>query len=58
MKILKPKPSPFRRHWNLKKGIVFLNHGSFGACPKAILDRQTELRQQMEAEPVQFLWRH
>jgi isopenicillin-N epimerase len=36
---------------------VFLNHGSFGACPKPILDLQTALRRQMEAEPVQFLWR-
>jgi isopenicillin-N epimerase len=42
----------------LAGGIVFLNHGSFGACPKAILKLQTELRRQMEAEPVQFLWRH
>src|SRR5688572_25151385 len=52
-----PKPSPFRRHWALKPGVVFLNHGSFGACPKPILKRQAELRAQMEAEPVQFLWR-
>lgn len=36
---------------------MFLNHGSFGACPKAILDLQTRFRQEMEAEPVQFLWR-
>jgi isopenicillin-N epimerase len=41
----------------LKPGIVFLNHGSFGACPKPILELQAELRMQMEAEPVQFLWR-
>jgi isopenicillin-N epimerase len=34
-----------------------LNHGSFGACPTAILKLQSELRQEMEAEPVQFLWR-
>jgi isopenicillin-N epimerase len=36
---------------------VFLNHGSFGACPKAILKLQSQLRREMEAEPVQFLWR-
>jgi len=43
--------------WGFRPGIVFLNHGSFGACPRPILELQTELRRQMEAEPVQFLWR-
>jgi isopenicillin-N epimerase len=56
-KLSPPKPSPFRRHWQLAPNIVFLNHGSFGACPIPVLQRQVELRQQMEAEPVQFLWR-
>jgi isopenicillin-N epimerase len=49
--------SPFRKHWALKRGIVFLNHGSFGACPKPVLALQARLRAQMEAEPVQYLWR-
>ena len=53
----RPAPSRFRRYWQLAPGSVFLNHGSFGACPRAILELQTELRRQMEAEPVQFLWR-
>ena len=52
-----PRPSRFRRLWALAPESVFLNHGSFGACPKAILKLQAELRRQMEAEPVQFLWR-
>lgn len=46
-----------KRHWGLRPGITFLNHGSFGACPTAVLALQQELRAQMEAEPVQFLWR-
>ena len=46
-----------RRHWALAPGTVFLNHGSFGACPKPILALQQRLRHAMEAEPVQFLWR-
>lgn len=52
-----PPPSRFRRHWGLAPGTVFLNHGSFGACPRPILELQTELRRALEAEPVQFLWR-
>ena len=44
--------------WGLKAGVAFLNHGSFGACPKPILELQAELRRQMEAKPMQFLWRH
>src|SRR5436190_24044543 len=51
------KSSSFRRYWALKPGTIFLNHGSFGACPKPILELQMKLRRQMEAEPVQFLWR-
>jgi isopenicillin-N epimerase len=54
---VRSKPSEFRRHWGLAPGKVFLNHGSFGACPLAILEKQNELRHRMEAEPVQFLWR-
>jgi isopenicillin-N epimerase len=43
-----------RRHWLLDPEIRFLNHGSFGACPRAVLDAQTELRAQLEREPVHF----
>ena len=55
--LILPRPSRYRRHWLLKPGTVYLNHGSFGACPKPILEQQTQLRARMEAEPVQFLWR-
>jgi len=43
--------------WSLDPAVSMLNHGSFGACPRAVLRRQAELRQQMEAEPVRFLTR-
>ncbi len=56
-KILPPKPNRFRRFWELKPNTVFLNHGSFGACPKSVLALQARLRGELEAEPVQFLWR-
>src|SRR5216117_3863289 len=57
-RLARPAPSRFHSHWPLAPGIVFLNHGSFGSCPKAVLKIQAELRQKMEAAPVQFLWRH
>jgi isopenicillin-N epimerase len=44
----------WRSLWSLDPAITFLNHGSFGACPIAILRHQQVLRAQMEAEPVRF----
>lgn len=52
-----PGPSRLRRWWRLAPGTVFLNHGSFGACPRPILELQSRLRREMETQPVQFLWR-
>jgi isopenicillin-N epimerase len=43
--------------WPLDRGVTFLNHGSFGACPTEVLARQAALRAEMEAEPVRFLSR-
>lgn len=50
-----PKASLLNSLWKLDPKIVFLNHGSFGACPKAVLAYQQEIRDQLEAQPVRFL---
>lgn len=44
-------------HWSLDPAVTFLNHGSFGACPRPVLAEQARLRRCLEAEPVVFLWR-
>ncbi len=49
--------SQHRHHWLLDAAITYLNHGSFGACPRVVLDEQSRLREEMEREPVRFLWR-
>jgi isopenicillin-N epimerase len=46
-----------KEHWLLDPGIVYLNHGSFGATPRVVLARQDELRAQLEREPVRFMVR-
>ena len=41
----------------LRPGVAFLNHGSFGACPKPVFDRYHWWQRELEAEPVEFLGR-
>jgi len=45
------------RLWPLDPAVIFLNHGSFGACPAEVLRHQAGLRAEMESEPVRFLLR-
>jgi isopenicillin-N epimerase len=49
--------SPWAALWTLDPDVAYLNHGSFGACPKAVIDFQARLRDRLEREPVDFLAR-
>lgn len=46
-----------RPHWTIEPDVAFLNHGSFGACPRAVLDHQAAVRARLEAQPMRFFVR-
>ncbi len=45
-----------RDRWALEDGAAHLNHGSFGAVPREVLEHQRALRAEMESQGVRFLW--
>ncbi len=52
-----PLRAGLKAEWLLDERVAFLNHGSFGACPKVVLDEQAEWRRRIEAEPVELIAR-
>ncbi len=44
-----------KQYFLLDNSITFLNHGSFGACPKPIFEEFQRLQLELENEPVQFI---
>ena len=49
-----PPRSPLAARWTLNPELVFLNHGSFGATPRAVQAAQSRYRDELESEPVAF----
>ena len=50
-----PSPEALREEFLLDSGVAFLNHGSFGACPRPVFERYQAYQRELEGEPVDFL---
>ena len=50
-------PVHLRDQFLLDPDVVFLNHGSFGACPRPVLEKYQQWQRELEREPVEFLAR-
>jgi isopenicillin-N epimerase len=50
-----PSPEELRREFLLDPEVAFLNHGSFGACPRRVIDRYQAWQRELESEPIDFL---
>ncbi len=46
-----------RGHFFLREGGSFLNHGSYGACPRVVTEEQSRLRGELESHPDAFMAR-
>ena len=44
-----------RDQFLLDPGVVFLNHGSFGACPAPVFEAYQRFQRELERQPVEFL---
>jgi isopenicillin-N epimerase len=44
-------------HWLLDPEHIYLNHGTVGATPRRVLDRQQHLRDEAERHPSRFMLR-
>jgi isopenicillin-N epimerase len=46
-----------RQEFLLDPDVTFLNHGSFGACPRVVFERYQAWQRELEREPVDFIAR-
>jgi isopenicillin-N epimerase len=51
------KVNPLRDQFLLDPTVVFLNHGSFGACPRPVFETYQRWQLELERQPVEFLGR-
>jgi isopenicillin-N epimerase len=46
-----------REQFLLEDNVIFLNHGSFGACPRPVFAAYQAWQRRLEQQPVRFLGR-
>jgi isopenicillin-N epimerase len=46
------------RQFLIREDVVFLNHGSFGACPRPVFETYQGWQLELERQPVEFLGRN
>jgi isopenicillin-N epimerase len=46
-----------REQFLIRPGVTFLNHGSFGACPKPVFEKYQAWQLELEQQPVEFIGR-
>ena len=47
----------FKSLYLLRDDITFLNHGSYGACPRPVFETYQNWQRELESQPVEFLGR-
>jgi isopenicillin-N epimerase len=52
-----PSPEALRQEYLLDPDVIFLNHGSFGACPRIVFDVYQAWQRELERQPVAFVGR-
>jgi len=52
------RPEVLRKQFLLDDQAVFLNHGSYGACPRPVWETYTGWQRQLERQPVEFFRHH
>jgi isopenicillin-N epimerase len=43
--------------WDFDPQVTYLTHGTYGACPRPVVEFQRNLRAQLESNPIRFLTR-
>ncbi len=54
---LQSNASNLRELFYLRRDIIYLNHGSFGACPRPVFEDYQRWQLELESQPVEFLGR-